>query len=48
MHTLYQLYLNFEYNHNPIIKLVESQFLPNNQYMKPYISTHIVFLLKKK
>jgi hypothetical protein len=48
MHTLYQLYLNFEYKHNPIIKLVELYFLPNNQYMKPlYFYLHS-FLIQKK
>jgi hypothetical protein len=47
MHISYQSYLDFENRHNLIIKLIERYFLPNNQYSKPHIFTHIVFKYKK-
>jgi hypothetical protein len=46
MHTLY-LYLDFDKKPNTSIKLIELLFLHNNQYMGPYIFTHIVFNTKK-
>jgi hypothetical protein len=35
--------INYENNHDYIIDPTELQFLPNNQYMGPYIFIHVVF-----
>jgi len=47
MHTLNQLYLDTKIRHNYITKLSKLEFLLNNQYMKPYIFTHVIFLGKE-
>jgi hypothetical protein len=43
MHTLYYLYFDFDNKHGLIVKPIELYFLPNNQYMEPYILTYITF-----
>ncbi len=39
--------IGFENKYDHIIDLIELQFLPNNQYMGPYVFIHVLFNFKK-